>query len=119
MNRTTQRRMRTSRQLLNGPQFDVPVAVDEPRKPVDPPRVEISDELPEIPVNYARTGPEWWQVYRIEERAGQRVEVLIAQLRSEDQAIVAASRQKWLTTANRWNDRRPPYVNGKPCKVIP
>lgn len=87
---------------------------DEPAPYTPPPRIEH----PAI----AERHPTWWQVHVLEmPRPGEPLPyaVLIAECRTETEAIAVMDREVWRTRLRKWGDRQRPYTTAQPLKPRP
>lgn len=83
---------------------------DRPPARAERPRVD----WPEIQSRH----PGWWQVHRIELRQGVRVTVLIAEVRTEDEAFRVMDQQHSQTRISKWGSKLPPYVSHRDPLVV-
>ena len=78
--------------------------------PAPPPR----RDWPEIQTRH----PAWWQVHRIEVDAqGVRVAVLIAEVRTEDEAFRVADRQLSQARVTKWGSKQQPFYTRREPKM--
>lgn len=85
-----------------------------------PPLVEpkaapaLSDDLPPIKPEH----PSWWQVQRVERDEHGIAHVSIFEAKDEDSAMRVCMAQKWRCRLVKWGDKRQPFQNFKPIKVV-
>lgn len=88
-----------------------PELVPDPPRYVPPPLIE----RPPIISHH----PAWWQVYRIELDPAldpPRRAVLIAEVRTEDEAFKIATSERWQVRITKWGHRAPPFYSHRDPK---
>jgi hypothetical protein len=80
--------------------------VPQPPPPVDWPEVQTRH-------------PSWWQVHRVEVHGLERRLVLVAEVRTEDEAFRVADQQASQARIHKWGSRERPYFTHRSPKLVP
>lgn len=96
----------------NRPQLQTTPGIDDQPTPAIAGRTLLTS--PVIPT----THPTYWQVHRVESRAGVQDFVLIAECRTEADAFRVTDAEAWQCRIRRWGSRLPPYISYRPVRVV-
>lgn len=99
------------RAALNRPDLSRHFETPDPEPRPAPP---VRMDWPEVP----NRQPHSWQVHRVELHDGVRTHVLIAQVRTEDEAFRVEAQQASQVCITKWGSKQPPYYSARPPKVI-
>jgi predicted RNA-binding protein with PUA-like domain len=93
---------------------------------IDAPRLRFDDGGPELPATtrsplydapaVESRHPTWWQCWRIQVEDGTARRVLLAEYRTEDDAMKFALSQAARVEVTKWGDRQRLWHNGRPIR---